>query len=120
MIVCKMNSKEYHVDFVSARALREMQPALEAYGQIETATRAALNGQPTPVNSLSISEATDRIVKWFCVLFGHQFTPDEIYDHYPSDRLIHDGLIALLAVQSGTTEALSDFPTKAAQAKSKA
>ncbi len=119
MITCKLGDKEYHVDFVSARALREMQPALEAYGQINAAVNAAAKGEAQPENQLGIAEAMDRMIKWFCVLFGGQFTPDMVLDLYPTDRIIHDMLLAVMAVQSGTTEALSDFPTKAAAAKKK-
>ena len=37
-------------------------------------------------------------------------------DGYPVDRLMHDIALALMAVQTQTTEILSEFPTKAAQA----
>ena len=35
---------------------------------------------------------------------------------YPVDRLMHDIALALMAVQTQTTDVLSDFPTKAAEA----
>ncbi|MGJ4850632.1 hypothetical protein ACH6CV_10310 [Bacillota bacterium Meth-B3] len=54
-------------------------------------------------------------MKWFCLVFGNQFSPDDVYDHYPVDRLTHDVVLALLAVQTQTTEVLSEFPTLAAQ-----
>ena len=53
----------------------------------------------------------DTMVKWFCVLFNNQFTPDEVYDNYPADRLMHDIALALMAVQTQTTEVLDSFPT---------
>ena len=36
-------------------------------------------------------------------------------DGYPVDRLMHDIALALMAVQTQTTEILSEFPTKAAK-----
>ena len=51
----------------------------------------------------------------FCVLFGNQFTPDDVLDYYPVDRLMHDIALALMAVQTQTTEILDEFPTKAAR-----
>ena len=34
MITCNLNGKKYHVDFISGRALREMEPAAKMYGKI--------------------------------------------------------------------------------------
>ena len=51
------------------------------------------------------------MIRWFCLLFGNQFTVDEVFDHYPVDRLMHDVALALLAVQTQTTGILNDFPT---------
>ena len=45
------------------------------------------------------------------ILFNNQFTPDEVYDNYPADRLMHDIALALMAVQTQTTEVLDSFPT---------
>ncbi len=117
MVTCKLGKKEYSVDFVSARALREMQPALEAYGQINAAIQAAGKGEAQPENQLDMADAMDRMIRWFCILFGNQFTPDMVLDLYPSDRIMHDMVLAIMAVQTGTSEALSGFPTKAAAAK---
>jgi hypothetical protein len=51
------------------------------------------------------------MVKWFCILFCNQFSPDDVYDYYPADRLMHDIALALMAVQTQTTEVLASFPT---------
>ena len=59
----------------------------------------------------TIPEAMDVMIRWFCLLFGDQFTVDEVLDHYPVDRLMHDVALALLAVQTQTTGILNDFPT---------
>ena len=55
------------------------------------------------------------MIRWFCLLFGNQFAPDNVLDGYPVDRLMHDIALALMAVQAQTTEILSQFPTKAAK-----
>ena len=65
--------------------------------------------------NLSIGEALDVMIRWFCLLFGNQFTPDDVLDYYPVDRMMHDIALALMAVQTQTTEILDEFPTKAAK-----
>lgn len=116
MITCTLSGKRYHVDFVSGRALREMEPAAKMYGRIVAISNAALRGETSEeAQTLSIAEAMDEMIKWFCILFGNQFTPDEVLDYYPVDRLMHDIAFALMAVQTQTTHVLNEFPTKAAQ-----
>ena len=114
MISCTLNGKEYTVDFVSGRALREMEPAAQMYGRIVAISNAALKGEvPEDAKNLSIGEALDVMIRWFCLLFGNQFTPDDVLDYYPVDRMMHDIALALMAVQTQTTEILDEFPTKA-------
>lgn len=116
MITCTLGEKKYTVDFVSGRALREMEPAAKMYAKIVAISNAAVKGETLPeAESLNIGEAMDVMILWFCVLFGNQFTPDEVLDGYPVDRLMHDIALALMAVQTQTTEILDEFPTKAAQ-----
>ena len=116
MISCTLNGKKYAVDFVSGRALREMEPAAQMYGRIVAITNAALKGEvPEDAKNLSIGEALDVMIRWFCLLFGNQFTPDDVLDYYPVDRMMHDIALALMAVQTQTTEILDEFPTKAAK-----
>ena len=116
MITCTLSGKRYHVDFVTGRALREMEPAAKMYGRIVAISNAALRGETSEeAQTLSIAEAMDEMIKWFCILFGNQFTPDEVLDYYPVDRLMHDIAFALMAVQTQTTHVLNEFPTKAAQ-----
>ena len=114
MISCTLNGKKYTVDFVSGRALREMEPAAQMYGRIVAISNAALKGEvPEDAKNLSIGEALDVMIRWFCLLFGNQFTPDDVLDYYPVDRMMHDIALALMAVQTQTTEILEEFPTKA-------
>lgn len=116
MISCTLNGKKYTVDFVSGRALREMEPAAQMYGRIVAISNAALKGEvPEEAKNLSIGEALDVMIRWFCLLFGNQFTPDDVLDYYPVDRMMHDIALALMAVQAQTTEVLDEFPTKAAK-----
>ena len=116
MITCTLGDKQYHVDFISGRALREMEPAAKMYGRIVAISNAALRGENSEeVESLTIAEAMDEMIKWFCILFGNQFTPEDVLDHYPVDRLMHDIAFALMAVQTQTTHVLNEFPTTAAQ-----
>ena len=116
MISCTLNGKKYTVYFVSGRALREMEPAAQMYGRIVAISNAALKGEvPEAAKNLSIGEALDVMIRWFCLLFGNQFTPDDVLDYYPVDRMMHDIALALMAVQTQTTEILDEFPTKAAK-----
>ena len=116
MISCTLNGKKYTVDFVSGRALREMEPAAQMYGRIVAISNAALKGEvPEEAKNLSIGEALDVMIRWFCLLFGNQFSPDDVLDYYPVDRMMHDIALALMAVQTQTTEILDEFPTKAAK-----
>ena len=116
MISCTLNGKKYTVDFVSGRALREMEPAAQMYGRIVAVSNAALKGEvPEGAKNLSIGEALDVMIRWFCLLFGNQFSPDDVLDYYPVDRMMHDIALALMAVQTQTTEILEEFPTKAAK-----
>ena len=112
MVTCTLGDKKYSVDFVSGRALREMEPASKMYGKLVALSKAAVEGQDVSDEKLTIPEALDTMVKWFCILFGNQFSVDDVYDHYPADRLMHDIALAIMAVQTQTTEVLDSFPTK--------
>ena len=112
MVTCTLGDKKYSVDFISGRALREMEPASKMYGRLVALSKAAVEGQDVSNEQLTIPEALDTIVKWFCILFGNQFSVDDVYDHYPADRLMHDIALAIMAVQTQTTEVLDSFPTK--------
>ena len=117
MITCTLGKQKYTVDFISGRALREMEPAARMYGRVVALSQAAVKGeQVSQEQQISIPDAMDVMIQWFCLLFGNQFTPDEVLDGYPVDRLMHDIALALMAVQAQTTDVLDEFPTKAAQA----
>lgn len=116
MITCTLGEKKYTVDYISGRALREMEPAAKMYGRIVAISNAAVKGEEIPAEQqVSITTAMDEMIHWFCLLFQNQFTSDDVLDGYPVDRLMHDIALALMAVQTQTTEILDSFPTKAAQ-----
>lgn len=118
MITCNLGGKAYSLDFITTRALREMGAAWDAYTRITNAVSDAANGKEA-TDAKGFEKELDALVKWFCVLFQNQFTPDEFYDGYPNDRAVHDIVLALLAVRSQTTEVLDSFPTTAAKAPEK-
>ena len=116
MVTCTLNGKEYRIDFVTGRALREIEPAAKMYSRVVALSNAAVNGGDlSDADQLTVAEALDVMIKWFCLLFQNQFTPDELLDGYPMDRLMHDIAFALMAVQTQTTNILDSFPTKAAE-----
>lgn len=111
MITCTLGEKKYSVDFISGRALREMEPASKMYARMIRISKDAAEGKNVSEEKVTVAEALDVMVKWFCILFANQFSPDEMYDHYPADRLMHDIALGLMAVQTQTTEVLDSFPT---------
>ena len=116
MVTCTLNGKEYRIDYVTGRALREIEPAAKMYSRVVAISNAAMNGQDTSdADQVTVKEAMDVMIRWFCLLFQDQFTPDELLDGYPVDRLMHDIAFALMAVQTQTTNVLDSFPTKAAE-----
>jgi len=119
MITCTLGEKRYSVDFISGRALREMGPAWDMYAKLSAVAADAVAGKNAKAqdsdDAPSVTAALDVLVKWFCLVFGNQFNPDDVYDHYPVDRLTHDIVLTLLAVQTQTTDVLNEFPTPAAQ-----
>ena len=87
------------------------------YAKIVHLSELAARGKEIPEDAkFTIADAMDVMIRWFCILFQNQFTPDDVLDNYPVDRLMHDIALALMAVQTQTTDVLSDFPTKAAEA----
>ena len=116
MVTCTLNGKEYRIDYVKGRALREIEPAAKMYSRVVAISNAAINGEDvSDAEQITIPEALDVMIRWFCLLFQNQFSPDELLDGYPVDRLMHDIAYALMAVQTQTTNILDSFPTKAAE-----
>ena len=121
MITCTLRDRKYSVDFISGRALREMEPAAQMYAKVVRLSELAVQGKEIAEDDkFTIADAMDVMIRWFCILFGNQFTPDDVLDHYPVDRLMHDIALALMAVQTQTTGILDEFPTKAAKTEAQA
>ena len=103
---------------VSRRCMREMLLYMHERGNVIGYVKdlKVENGEEVPQEEqVSVADALDVMAKWFCLLFGNQFTPDDVLDYYPVDRMMHDIALALMAVQTQTTEILDEFPTKAAK-----
>ena len=116
MITCKLGDKTYTVDYVTGRTLREIEPAAKMYTRISAMSEAAVKGETLDnPDGLTIPDAMDVLIRWFCLLFNNQFTPEDVLDICPVDRLMPDIVIALFAVQAQTTDVLASFPTTAAE-----
>ena len=83
MISCTLGEKKYTVDYVTGRALREMEPAARMYAKIVAVANAAAKGETlSEEETFTIPEAMDVMIRWFCILFGNQFTVDDVLDHH--------------------------------------
>ncbi len=70
MITCTLRDKKYSIDFVSGRALREMESAAQMYAKVVRLSELAAKGEPIPEDAkFTISEAMDVMIRWFCILF---------------------------------------------------
>lgn len=58
MITCTLGDKKYTVDYISGRALREMEPAAKMYSRIVVISNAAVKGETIPQEEqITIPEA---------------------------------------------------------------
>lgn len=64
MITCTLGEKKYTVDFVSGRALREMEPASKMYGRLVRLSQDATEGKDVSQEQLTVTDALDTMVKW--------------------------------------------------------
>ena len=66
MITCTLNGKKYTVDYISGRALREMEPAANMYARLVAISNAALKGEEIKNDDqLTIPNAMDVMIHWF-------------------------------------------------------
>lgn len=119
MVTCTLNGKEYHIDFVSGRALREIGDAQKAMESLMRAEKAISGGEQIDNAENFIESTVDSMVSWFCVLFNNQFTPQDVLDGYPADKLIHDIAYAIMAVSNQTASVLDKFPIQPEATKQK-
>ena len=108
MLQVTLGEKTYTVPYVSAIALREIARPM-----------AILNRDEKEKSAADAGADLDVLVNWFCLMFGDQFTPDDVYRHYPADRLITDIALSVLAVQQRVSGALTAFPTRPAAEEAK-
>ena len=108
MLQVTIGEKTYTVPYVSAIALREIARPM-----------AILNREEKEKSAADAGADLDVLVNWFCLMFGDQFTPEDVYRHYPADRLITDIALSVLAVQQRVSGALTAFPTKPAAEEAK-
>ena len=59
MITCTLGEKKYTVDFVSGRALREMEPASKMYGRLVRLSQDATEGKDVSQEQLTVTDALD-------------------------------------------------------------
>lgn len=104
----ELGKKKYYVDGVPVRALAEMDDAWDMYGKLIKAAAGQENG-----TAETFKRVIESLAKWIVILFGNQFTVDELMDNYPSDRFIIDAGIMLQSVAGRVTESLKHFPTTA-------
>src|SRR5574344_1397207 len=90
MVTCTLGKQKYTVDFISGRALREMEPASQMYGKLVRVSKDAAEGKDVSGEKITVAGALDTMVKWFCILVCNQVSPDDVYDYFPADRLMHD------------------------------
>ena len=96
MITCTLKDKKYAVDFISGRALREMEPAAKMYAQIVALSNAAVKGEEIPQEEqISVTDAMDVMIRWFCLLFGKEY-----------------GLIQLIEDETERQKALEDLNSR--------
>ena len=101
MLEITLGEKKYQTDYAKAIVLREISAPLKILEQSE------FGGLDD-----TCARALDVLVNWFCLLFENQFTADDVFSLYPTDRLLHDIALAVGAVKSGVSRALPSFPTR--------
>ena len=63
MITCTLGEKKYTVDYITGRALREMEPAAKMYAKIVAVANAAAKGETVPEEQqFTIPEAMDVMI----------------------------------------------------------
>ena len=57
MITCTLGEKKYTMDFVSGRALREMEPAAKTYGKLVRLSQDAVEGKDVSAEQMTVTDA---------------------------------------------------------------
>ena len=101
MLEITLGEKKYQTDYAKAIVLREISAPLKILEQSE------FGGLDD-----TCARDWDVLVNWFCLLFGNQFTADDVFALYPTDRLLHDIALAVYAVKAHMSYAIPSFPTR--------
>lgn len=104
-----LGGKTYRIEKVPIRAVAEMDKAWEMYRRL---VRAATD-DTAEENSTGFAEVIEALAEWMVILFGRQFTLDELMDQYPSESFLSDAGLIMHAVLGRVTHKLEDFPTQA-------
>ncbi len=113
MFTVTLGDKTYKVEKVSVRALAGLDEAWDLYRRLIQ----AVGGEQIEGDATTFKQAIDALVRWFVLFCGDQFTADEVYDHYPADRIVADVALAMQAVVGRVTEELKHFPMSAGPEK---
>lgn len=96
------------VPFVTAKALRDLEAPMVILAKWEEAKKENEDRPLTPAQ-------VDVVVRWFSDFMQGAFSPEEILEKYPADRLLLDVHVAVLTVQRAITEKLNHFPLRLAE-----
>lgn len=116
MITCTLGAQKYTVDFISGRALREMEPAAKMYSRIVTISNAAVKGDSIPEGEqVEIAEAMDTMIRWFCIAAGFDSSAKSFFSwlcvtYYLSAEAIDTMLSALSGLCAGGSTLVFDYP----------
>lgn len=113
MFTVTLGDKTYKVEKVTVRALAGLDEAWDMYRRLIQ----AVGGEQIEGDATTFKQAIDALVRWFVLFCGDQFTADEVYDHYPADRIVADVALAMQAVVGRVTEELKHFPMSAGPEK---
>ncbi|NLB90535.1 MAG: hypothetical protein GX786_04880, partial [Clostridiales bacterium] len=97
MIKIEVGGIKYTVPFITARAIRLIEPMEKLIEKVSQGER--LTG-----------EDVETMAQWMCVLFDYQFSMEDLLDGYPADRFTEDVFACYVAVQNGLTHQLRLFP----------
>ena len=68
MITCTLGDKKYTVDFVSGRALREIEPAMKMYTRISAISEAAVKGEEIEnPDNLTMEKKKQNVLYFQCI-----------------------------------------------------
>ena len=82
MITIKLGEKNYHIDFISGRALRELEPAAKMYARIVSISNAAIRGEEIPEEKIRLEDDEFKALELLPLTAG-----DDVYILYGVDGM---------------------------------